>query len=194
MAIFEDGLTGAGKEERKLKERFGSALERAGDVLEQQPGRLLKAQQIGEQRLRQGTQKALASQMGPGSVGAGQLGALADVGATRGLAEAEFEVKSEQAISDAALRAAQGDAEIASALQSVGDAAKIREIGMQIVMLRAAGATSSEIREYIAMETAASGSAETRSFLQEQEDLGGSQFLRKAGSALTGGLTGGLAG
>lgn len=189
MAIFDNKQTDAAKEERKLKERFGSALERAGGVLEQQPGRLLRAQQIGEQRLRGATQRAMASQMGTGPLGAGQLGAVADVGATRGMAEAEFGVKSEQAIADAAFRAAQGDAEIASALQAVGDSAKIREIGMQIMMLKASGASDKEIRDYIALESAATGSPGARSFLREQqEDLGGSDLLRRTGSALTGGL------
>jgi hypothetical protein len=165
------------EEERRLTDRFRGSLEEAGAVLKKQPGRLLRAQQIGERRLRSGTQKALASQMGTGPLGAGQVGAVADVGATRGLAEAEYGLKAEQAISDAAFRAAQGDAEIASALQAIGDSAKIREIGTQVAMLRAAGASDDEVREYINMELAATGSVGTRQYLEgrkkeEEEDLG----------------------
>ncbi len=177
------------EEEEMLTERFKGSLEKAGDVLAQQPGRLLRAQQIGEQRLRGATQKAMASQVGTGPLGAGQLGAVADVGATRGMAEAEFGVKSEQAIADAAFRAAQGDAEIASALQEVGDSAKIREMGMQIMMLRASGASRSEIQDYIDMESKAASSSGVRKFLeQKREDLEPEPFFQSYDDA--GGLLG----
>ena len=164
----QDDFADAREQDKKLKGRFTGALEQYGSALRDQPGRLLRAQQIGEQRLRAGTQSAIAGAMNTGPLGAGALGGMADVGATRAQQEAQFQTASEQALGDARMRAAQGEAEIAGLLRETDSVGAVRKIRDDLMALRTAGASRREVREYLETELNITSDPAVRKFIQDE--------------------------
>jgi len=165
----QDDFAAARDQDKKLKGRFTGALEQYGTALRDQPGRLLRAQQVGEQRLRAGTQRAIAGWMNTGPLGAGALGGMADVGATRAQQEAQFQTASEQALGDARMRAAQGEAEIAGLLQETGSGQAIREHRDQIQLMRETGIPESEVQDYINTELGLTSDPQTQKYLTGEQ-------------------------
>ena len=165
----QDDFADAREQDKKLKGRFTGALEQYGSALRDQPGRLLRAQQIGEQRLRAGTQSAIAGAMNTGPLGAGALGGMADVGLTRAQQEAQFQTASEQALADARMRAAQGEAEIAGLLQEPGSAQAIRKHRDQIQLMREAGIPEEEVQDYINTELGLTSDPQTQRYLKGEQ-------------------------
>ena len=165
----QDDFADAREQDKKLKGRFTGALEQYGSALRDQPGRLLRAQQIGEQRLRAGTQSAIAGAMNTGPLGAGALGGMADVGLTRAQQEAQFQTASEQALADARMRAAQGEAEIAGLLQETGSAQAIRKHRDQIQLMREAGIPEEEVQDYINTELGLTSDPQTQRYLKGEQ-------------------------
>lgn len=172
-------LTPELEESRKRKERFTGGTERFIGGAESMPGRLLRAKEVGQQRLRQGTQEGIAAAMGPGPLSGGQMRSLADTGGQRALREAEFGATMEKDIGQAEMMAGQAVMEGMGALEQMSPEKKIEQLAMQVLLLQAQDMPQSQIDQYLGSLGQAESMPAVRQFLsnaQQRQGLLGRLF------------------